>query len=126
MSLLCSKNEFYSATACEPCPKNATCNGVDFTCKSGYEKAQGSLSCVLAPGFCVDDKAYKTGGTDTGCTSARPICVKGAKFSSEWRNEASGVVGDTCVECVTDNYCTKKYGNKKPVCNQKTYTCVAK
>ena len=121
----CAKNQYFDGNKCVACKGNATCNGREFKCKTGYvfEPANGTQSCSKA--FCVDDKAYKTNGTDTGCTAARPVCVKGATFSSAWRNEASGVAGDHCVECVTDNYCTRKYGNKKPVCDKKTYTCAS-
>ena len=75
---------------------------------------------------CLDDQPYGANAADTGCTTARPVCVQGAKFSDLWRNEGSMKEGTHCMECVTDNYCTRKYGTKKPVCNQNTYTCGCK
>ena len=137
----------FVAKNCLACPKNATCNGKDFTCKAGFDRIaeHDRRECV-----CPTPKKTCTNGEPTGAMNGTTGCVTEETFkcaNNEVCNTKTGMcetvtdcskrpqVGESCVgsSCayeglICDNgkwtaigNCNPGYETECSVCNAKTY-----
>ena len=85
---------YRTLASCEDCPANATCDGIDFTCKPGYVAKDGQ--CVLECNACqtlVNGSCqYKSSGMTTvcgekccskSCNHNRTECCKNRSFGNK-------------------------------------------
>ena len=64
----CPSSQYIVNNQCKTCPANATCDGTNATCNSGYTKSarNGVVACSVAQNKC-DSKQYVVGTTCTAC-----------------------------------------------------------
>ena len=74
---------YMTLASCEDCPANATCDGIDFTCKPGYVAKDGQ--CVIAT-VCKDKYKATVCGTkccSTSCNHNMTECCKNRTFGNK-------------------------------------------
>ncbi len=113
--LECDSSKFLnSSNKCTPCPQNATCNGKEMTCKSGYyRKDDTCIKCTDSFGSAC------TACEKDGCTS----CSSGS-YATGGSCVSCSIFDTNCTSCSASGCsgCSSGYALKNQKC-EKNVTC---
>jgi len=125
----CTVKQYLAGTLCRACPANATCDGVNAKCNSGYQEITKNPHTVIcaAVGQVCTTKQYRVDKTCVACPKLGTCDGDNVKCPYGYTKDKKGYVtcnpAPTCKsnQYIVNNKCMTCPANA--TCNGKTATC---